>query len=147
MRFQRRRSLKTVYEQRTGQEMTLTQINHILSLVVLYLTLFRSQAAIAFKISIIFTFSHVKAYVSKIDLVVEQVKVILGSSFYQTMMGCSPKCYIPNFVKIGLPAQEKKILSVFYHIWAWRPSWSCDLDFAIKLSLPIPMNAAHKISL
>ena len=37
--------------------------------------------------------------------------------------------------------------SGFYHIWAWRPSWSCDLDFAIKLSFPLPMTAAHKISL
>ena len=21
-------------------------------------------------------------------------------------------------------------------LWAWRPSWSCDPDFAIKLSFP-----------
>ena len=27
-----------------------------------------------------------------------------------------------------------------YHIWAWRPSWSCDLDFAIKLLSPLPMD-------
>ena len=26
----------------------------------------------------------------------------------------------------------------FYHIWAQRPSWSCDLDFGIKLSQPCP---------
>ena len=89
--------------------MTLTRINHILSLVVLHLPIFRSQAAIVFKKSIVFTFSHVKTYVSKIDLAVKQVKVILGSSFYHTMMGCRPKCYIPSFVKIGLPVQEKKI--------------------------------------
>ena len=38
-------------------------------------------------------------------------------------------------------------LSGFNHIWAWRPSWSCDLDFAIKLSSPLPMDAPHKISL
>ena len=38
-------------------------------------------------------------------------------------------------------------LEWFYHIWAWRPSWSCDLDFAIKLSSPLPMDAPHKISL
>ena len=25
-------------------------------------------------------------------------------------------------------------LSVFYHIWGWQPSRSCDLDFAIKHS-------------
>ena len=88
--------------------MTLTLINHILSLVVLHLTIIRSQAAIIFKKSIIFTFSHVKAYVFKIDLAVKQIKVILRSSFYQTMIGYSPKFYIPSFVKIGRPVQEKK---------------------------------------
>ena len=54
---------------------------------------------------------------------------------------------LPSFMKIGLPVLEKKILNGFYHIWAWRPSWSCDLDFAIKLSSPLPMDAPHKISL
>ena len=34
----------------------------------------------------------------------------------------------------------------FYHIWAWRPSWSCDLDFAIKLEMPLHKEAPHKIS-
>ena len=43
------------------------------------------------------------------------------------------------------PAEN--LLKGFYHIWAWRPSWSCDLDFAIKLSSPLPMDAPHKISL
>ena len=42
---------------------------------------------------------------------------------------------------------EEDFLSGFYLIWAWRPSWSCDLDFAIKLSSPQPMDAPHKISL
>ena len=42
---------------------------------------------------------------------------------------------------------EEDFLSVFYHIWARRPSWSCDLDFGIKLSLPLPRDAPHKISL
>ena len=36
-------------------------------------------------------------------------KVIQGSSFYQIMMGWSHRCYIPIFVKIGLPALVKKI--------------------------------------
>ena len=39
---------------------------------------------------------------------------------------------------------EENFLKV---IWAWRPSWSCDLDFAIKLSSPLPIDAPHKISL
>ena len=42
---------------------------------------------------------------------------------------------------------EEDFLSGFYHIWAWRPSWSCDLDFAIKLLSPLPMDAPYKISL
>ena len=39
--------------------------------------------------------------------------------------------------------EDFSILSGFYHIWAWRPSWSCDLDFAIKHSSPIPLDAPH----
>ena len=42
---------------------------------------------------------------------------------------------------------KEVFLSVFYHIWAWRPSWSCDPDFAIKFSSPLPRDAPHKISL
>ena len=62
-------------------------------------------------------------------------------------MGRSPRCYIPSFVKIGPPVLEKKILFLkgFYHIWAWRPSWSCDLDHLYKLSFPLPKEAPHKI--
>ena len=33
----------------------------------------------------------------------------------------------------------------FYHIWAWQPSWSCDLDHLYKLSFPLPKEAPHKI--
>ena len=29
------------------------------------------------------------------------------------MIGWSPQCYIPSFMKIGLPVLEKKILKVF----------------------------------
>ena len=32
----------------------------------------------------------------------------------------------------------------FYHIWAWRPSWSCDPDAANKLSSPLRKEAPHK---
>ena len=42
---------------------------------------------------------------------------------------------------------EEDFWVFFYHIWAWRPSWSWDLNFAIKLSSPLPMDAPHKISL
>ena len=26
----------------------------------------------------------------------------------------------------------------FYHIWAWRPSWSCDQDHLYKNGSPFP---------
>ena len=55
----------------------------------------------------------------------------------KTMMGFSPQCYIPSFVKIGPPVLEK-ILEGFYYIWALPPSWSCDPDAANKLSYPYP---------
>ena len=35
----------------------------------------------------------------------------------------------------------------FYHIWAWRPSWSCDPDAVNKLSSPLPKDAPHEILL
>ena len=79
------------------------------------------------KLLCIFTFSHTNAYATKFDLGLKEVKVIPGSPFMQLMMGPRPRCYIPSFMQIG-PAVPEKIFEGFYHIWAWRPSWSCDLD-------------------
>ena len=50
-----------------------------------------------------------------------------------------------KLLEIGPPVPEKKIFKGFYHIWAWRPSWSCDLDHLYKLSFPLPNEAPHKI--
>ena len=33
----------------------------------------------------------------------------------------------------------------FYHIWAWWPSCSCDLDNVYKLLFPLPKEAPHNI--
>ena len=54
----------------------------------------------------------------------------------ELIMGWSPRCYIPSFVKIGQPVPEKKIFKGFYHIWAWRPSWSCDQHHVIRFLFP-----------
>ena len=32
-----------------------------------------------------------------------------------------------------------------YHIWAWRPSWSCDLDLLYTHWFPLPTDASYKI--
>ena len=39
---------------------------------------------------------------------------------------------------------EEDFLGV-YHIWTWRPSWSCDLDHLYKLLFPLPKEVPHKI--
>ena len=38
-----------------------------------------------------------------------------------------------------------RFLKGFYHIWAWRPSWSCDLDCLYTHWFPLPIDASHKI--
>ena len=50
-----------------------------------------------------------------------------------------------KFREIGPPVPKKKIFEVFYHIWAWGPSWSVDQDVANKLLSPLPKDAPHKI--
>ena len=52
------------------------------------------------------------------------------------MMSPSAQCYIPSHKVIGPLVLEKKIFEDFYHIWVWRPSWSCDPDPANKLPFP-----------
>ena len=44
------------------------------------------------------------------------------------------------------PVKRRRFLSDFYHIGARRPSWSCDIYFAIKLEMPLHKEAPHKIS-
>ena len=39
----------------------------------------------------------------------------------------------------------EEVLKGFYHIWAWRHSWSCDPHAANKLSFPLTMEALDKI--
>ena len=53
--------------------------------------------------------------------------------------------YILSFMEIRLPVLKKKFLKGFCHIWAWRPSWSCDPNAANKISFPLPKEAPHKI--
>ena len=52
---------------------------------------------------------------------------------------------MPSFVEISPPVLEKKIFEGFFHIWAWWPSWSCDLDFLYTHWFPLPICASYKI--
>ena len=40
---------------------------------------------------------------------------------------------------------EEDFLKVLYHIWVWRPSWSCDQDHLHKLLLPHPKESPYEI--
>ena len=51
--------------------------------------------------------------------------------------------YITSFLEIS--PTEKKNFEGFYHITAWRLSWSCDPDGANKLSFPVPKETPHTI--
>ena len=39
---------------------------------------------------------------------------------------------------------EADFIKGFYHVWASRPSWSCDPHAASKRSFPLPKEAPHK---
>ena len=40
-------------------------------------------------------------------------------------------------------SREEDFLKVFTNIWAWRPSWSCDLDHLYILLFPLPKEAPY----
>ena len=52
---------------------------------------------------------------------------------------------MPSFKIIGFLVLQKKIFKGFYHIWALRPSWSCDLDHLYKLLFPLVKEAPNEI--
>ena len=40
---------------------------------------------------------------------------------------------------------QRRVLKGFYHIWAWWPSWSCDLDYLYTHWFPLSIDASHKL--
>ena len=50
-----------------------------------------------------------------------------------------------NFNIIGFLVLEKNCKS--YHIWAWRPSWSCDQEHVHYFLLPLPQEAPRNLAL
>ena len=52
---------------------------------------------------------------------------------------------VSSFKATGQLAMENKIFKSFYHIWAWRSYWSCDLDGLGKFSFPPPLTAPYAI--
>ena len=49
--------------------------------------------------------------------------------------------------KVSLKSDQRlwrRFLKGFYHIWAWRPSWSCDLDYLCTRWFPLPIDASNQ---
>ena len=120
-----------------GQKMTLNFNTHLLS-TELVVCNYNFQATGCNSLLSIHCFPifHRKALITKFDLVVKLVKVTPGSSFEQAILRRSLRCYIPSFLEIDLPVPAKKICEGFFHIWAWRPSWSCDQHHINKFPFP-----------
>ena len=57
------------------------------------------------------------------------------------MMGWSPRCYIPSFVKIGLPVPEKKIFEEFLPYMGMAAILSCDQHHALQIFISLYLNA------
>ena len=58
---------------------------------------------------------------------------------------CIYKPYLnPNHLSFSDKIKFK--LKGFYHIWAVRPSWSCDQDHLSKLLFPYPKESQYEIS-
>ena len=45
---------------------------------------------------------------------------------------------------MGLLVLEKKTFQGFYHIWAWRPCWSCDPSHLYKFSFLFSLNPSYE---
>ena len=45
----------------------------------------------------------------------------------------------------GILGSGEEDFKGFYHIWAWRPSWSMDRDHFSNLSFPQPKEAPYEI--
>ena len=57
-----------------------------------------------------------------------------GVIIYINLLSSSTRCCIPSFKIIQFPVLEKKVFEGFYHILAWRPSWSFDRDHLFSSS-------------
>ena len=67
------------------------------------------------------------------------------TQLHLTWQYSSTRCCIPSFKVIDLLVPEKEIFKGFYHIWAWRPSWLCDLNHLNQFSFPLPKEDPYEI--
>ena len=129
-----------------GQEMTLTFNTFINSIRCLLLPAFRSLAAIVSENPLFSLFPTKKPMLPNLTLPQNMSRSTQGHHLNKLRWAGIPDAtYQVSWKSARRFQRRRRFLKGFYHIWAWRPSWSCDPDAANKLSFPLPKEAPHKI--
>ena len=61
-----------------------------------------------------------------------------------TLVGSLPRWFVQRFSPKTSSVLEMKIFKDFYHIWAWRPSWSTYRDHFSNLTFPQPKETPYE---
>ena len=75
----------------------------------------------------------------------KKVKCQCTTIILATLVDPCPRWFMQRLSPKASSVLEKKIFKVFYHIWAWRPSWSTNCDHFSNLSFPLPKEDPYEI--
>ena len=131
-----------------GQRMTLTSDTCISSCITIYTNFYIIDCNSFWEIYYLGVFLY-KSIWNKIWSLWKKSKMYLGSSFEKTSLGSTqvPNAVYQVSILLAIRFWRRLNFNVFYHIWAWWPSWSCDQDHLNKLSFPHPIKGPHEICL
>ena len=102
-------------------------------------------ASVVFKKSTFQKNTHLNALGSNLTLTLSRSR-----STFEHHLNKLGRPYIPNDTyqvqrSSAFWFLRRRFLNGFYHIWARRPSWSCDQDHLNKLSFPHPKESQYEI--
>ena len=75
----------------------------------------------------------------------KKVKCQYMTIILATLVDPCPQWFMQTFSPKASSVLEKKIFKGFYHIWAWRPSWSTNCDHFRNRLFPLPKEAPYEI--
>ena len=89
--------------------------------------------------------SHLNAITSKFDLT-----LCRSRSTYDHHLNKLSRPHIPNATyllprSMAFRFRRRRFFKVFYHIWAWWPSWSCDQNILHAFWLTYYKESSHEI--
>ena len=114
------------------------QYSHIFiySIRCLLLLPFRSLAAIVSEKSTVFTLPIEKPKLTNLTLPLNRSRSLEGHHLNKLWCAGVPDATYQVSSKSARRFRRRRFLKGFYHIWAWRPSWSCDQHHVIRFSFP-----------